>query len=202
MTPDEWTDFEREQVAIADRFAKIVEPGLSARQKIYDERTVASLRKRPTAVFAPGDFVYVEEVGEGRLKSAPRRNGPFEVAARTHHNNYYLFDPAKPGQRAQLMVDELGRARRFPPEHLLRCGPGFVHRDGETRWYIEKILDDRVGAKGLREFYVQWKGFDERTWVPATDFDSHEMIDSYDREQRKKPVTTPKRRGRRPKTTV
>lgn len=202
LTPEQWTAFEREQVAIADRFVKIVEPGLSARQKLYDERTAAVLRKRPTATFAPGDFVYVEEVSEDRIKGAPRRNGPFEVAARTHHNNYYLFDPAKPGQRAQLMVDSQGRARRFPPEHLLRCGPGFVHRDGETRWYIEEILDDRVGAKGQREFYVRWKGFAERTWIPAKDFDSHEMIDTYDREKRRASNTAPGKRGRRPKSTA
>mmetsp|Transcript_12706 Transcript_12706/g.17111 ORF Transcript_12706/g.17111 Transcript_12706/m.17111 type:complete len:160 (-) Transcript_12706:1238-1717(-) len=34
---------------------------------------------------------------------------------------------------------------------------------------VEKILEDR-GPVGKKEYRVKWKGFDEKSWIPATDF--------------------------------
>ena len=43
---------------------------------------------------------------------------------------------------------------------------------------VEKILEDH-GPVGKKEYRVKWKGFDEKLWIPATDFFADDLIRKY-----------------------
>ena len=43
---------------------------------------------------------------------------------------------------------------------------------------VEKILENR-GPVGKKEYWVKWKGFDEKSWIPATDFFADDLIQKY-----------------------
>ena len=43
---------------------------------------------------------------------------------------------------------------------------------------VEKILEN-CGPVGKKEYQVKWKGFDEKSWIPATDFFADDLIRKY-----------------------
>ena len=55
---------------------------------------------------------------------------------------------------------------------------------------VKKILDHR-GDTSNREYLVKWKGEEEESWVKASDFDAHHIIQDYWKEKQ-----PPKQKGK------
>jgi hypothetical protein len=180
-------DFEAFEARCRDqaRFSEsVLEPSLASRMREYDLRSRAKLDKgRKIVTFNKGDLVFVDD--PLAPKTAAKRNGPFEIACKSFHGNYLLYDPPTEGRGREIMCDEQQRFRRFSAHHLIKAGDGFESRAGERFWYIHEILADRVLPSGERAFLIRWKDWDgDADWVPASAFNGREAIDAYDHQQR------------------
>lgn len=112
-----------------------------------------------------GSQVYVKTTGLHN-KLFDEYKGPFTVVEHTHGGNYKLKNALN-----QLLEGSFVRSRLKPTN--------LVYND---KFYkIDKILDDRMNEKGIREFLVKWDDNDlgAPSWEPAENFVDLDIINKY-----------------------
>ena len=99
--------------------------------------------------------------------------GPYTVIRRSRNGAYVLMD-------ATGVILE----RRAPADHLKLVSRKARPVDLENNTYeVESVLGHR-GSPGAYEYRVKWKHYNERTWVPASQFLDDKCIKDYWKGQR------------------
>ncbi|KAJ0391394.1 hypothetical protein P43SY_011055 [Pythium insidiosum] len=159
--------------------------------------------------FTPGVkvWLYINQVRPGVSKKlAHLWHGPFRVLEQVDRhlvrleadNATYKFFPMVHTSRLKLWREFSGR----PTEELV--DPGMARLDfdeallpedsfdpDESRgeFEVEKVIDHRDRrltrqGRPIREYLVRWVGYDEPSWVPATDLNAAGFLDDYEQELR------------------
>ncbi len=140
----------------------------------------ASLARSLETPYSVGDSVYLStsnrrreymHAGEGRVaKFMPRFDGPYKVVhANPEKSSYTLDMPNTPNTFPTFHSSLLRRfvpnnPDLFPSRELER--PAAISVDGEDKWLVERIMDERKGQQGM-EYLVQYCGYesDEDRWL-------------------------------------
>ena len=127
-----------------------------ARDRLDNSRRVV------TRVFPPGSSVMVKDVTRSQ-KHQPYFTGPFTVLRRTKAGTYTLLTPDGTLFHRNVPVQQL--------KLIAAAGLADVSDlDSLSRTYlVERVVDHR-GGEGQREYLVKWRGYEDRTWEPHTNF--------------------------------
>jgi hypothetical protein len=115
-------------------------------------------------------------------KLAPRRYGPFKVAAKLSPVTYRLTLPPSMKIHPVFHVDLLTRYRETEAHgpNYERPAPDII--DGEPEWEVEKIIKSRLfGRRRELQFLVRWKGFpsSEDSWVPEPEMSAPDLVKAF-----------------------
>jgi transposase InsO family protein len=135
-----------------------------AQERAYNQTAL------PQPTFAPGDFVWLlrRHIKTTRPsdKLDVRKLGPFPIAEAVNSRAFRLALPPSmarvhPVFHVSLLEpyvanDIPGRVAPPPPP---------VEIDGEAEYEVEAIVDSRI-RRGRFQYFVQWTGYDEKTWEP------------------------------------
>ena len=155
---------------------------LAARDKIQAAQSDLVAKKLagrvPSPPFAVDDLVLVEAQhvydpvsgDRPKLKLSPRWVGPWPVTEVLSPTTFRLLLPVRVRSHDVINIERL---RRYTPPSVVTgrvpIQPGPVGQDatGHQLWAFEKILDKKISRRRL--FYlVQWSGYQEPSWEPAT----------------------------------
>lgn len=154
----------------------------------------ASLARSPETPYAIGDSVYLStsnrrreymHSGEGRVaKFMPRFDGPYKIIhANPEKSSYTLDMPNAPNTFPTFHSSLLRRfvpndPDLFPGRELER--PGAVSVDGEDEWFVERIIDERRGRRGM-EYLVRYRGYgsEEDRWLGRMDVEELAAFDDW-----------------------
>ena len=156
--------------ADAVKLAKDAMIAAQARQAQYADRgRVPSNLKVGDMVLVYKDFLTTAEArDQPSQKLRPKWFGPYPIIKKIGPNAYQLDLPSAIRCHPVFNVTALRRyeqntipGRRQPPP------PPFTDLHGQTRYMVEKILDDRQ-RRHQTQYLVKWQGYpdDEATWEP------------------------------------
>ena len=163
---------ELEQTPIEKRaldIRQLIEESQPAAQETIREKQVAqknNQNKRQSSQdyeLELGEKVTVKSLKiQGKLQN--NYVGIYEIDGKTPNGNYWL-------KNAQ---DE--RLKQSFPLSRLKLVNNEVEL--EEHWEVERIINHRK-RNGEMQYLTKWKGFDETTWEPESNFDTTEIIEEY-----------------------
>ena len=145
----------------------IIKPALSSliATNIRRKNTAWNSRHKNPISLQPGTTVMVK-IPTGRGKLSFPFVGPYKVVRKTTGQSYIL---------CQANGEQLPRG--FAPTQLKEV----IAEELTDRFYVERILDDKVECNGKKIFKVRWLGYPENydTWEPEENFDDKTIISNY-----------------------
>jgi hypothetical protein len=134
--------------------------------------------------FEEGDKVWLEgthlRLPYETMKLAPRRYGPFRVAAKISNVAYKLELPD-----TWKIHDVFHASLLTPYKETEKHGPNFLEPppelvDGEPEWEVEQILGDRTYRR-KKQFLIRWKGYAPTydSWVDESDINAPDLLMNY-----------------------
>jgi hypothetical protein len=93
-------------------------------------------------------------------KREARYIGPYTIARVAQNGSYVLRDAEGDIVDHTVPVDQLKVANDDVMDNV----------------YVVQAIEDVRGEAGNYEYLVQWKGYDERTWVKQSDFNDQEIV--------------------------
>lgn len=159
-----------------------------ARQKAQADK------KRVQVDFNVGDYVMLdtrnikfkgpdlEDKKRNRGKLMPRFIGPYKVIAKHGPVAVQLELPTE--MKRLHPTFHVSLVKRFTPRAGTKpksAPPPPVLANDELYYEVDKIVNHRVrkhGKKQIREFYIQWKGYDpdHNTWEPETSLRDQDLV--------------------------
>jgi hypothetical protein len=136
--------------------------------------------------FEEGDQVWLEgrnlKTHHPTTKLAPRRYGPFKIAAKLSPVNYRLTLPPSMKIHPVFHVDLLTKYRETEAHgpNYERPAPDII--EGEPEWEVEKIIKSRLhGRPRQLQFLIRWRGFpsSEDSWVPEPDLSAPDLVKAF-----------------------
>lgn len=145
----------------------------------------ANKTRNPDLHFAVGDMVLLTTVHrrkeymqakDGRVaKFMPRFDGPYKILrAYPDTSSYTLELPPTSKQfptfhSSQLQPFVANDDNLFPSRSLTKPPP-ILTPDGQTEYFIDKILDERPRGRG-RQYLVRWSGYGPESdlWLPGSE---------------------------------
>lgn len=124
---------------------------------------------------------------DGRVaKFMPRFDGPYTILDFHPDTSNYLLDlPNSPNIHPNFHASQLepfveNDSTKFPHRELSRPGP-IITPDGETEYFIERILDERPRGKG-RQFLVRWTGYgpEHDLWLAGRELEDTIALDTWE----------------------
>jgi hypothetical protein len=144
-----------EQLQKIQEHQKTVLEALQAAQN----KMVKETRYKP---FKEGDKVWLEgshlKLPYATMKLAPRRYGPFKVAAKISSVAYKIKLPTN------WKIHDVFHVSLLTPYNETNAhGPNFLEPppdliEGEPEWEVEMILGDRIHKK-KKQYLIRWKGY-------------------------------------------
>jgi hypothetical protein len=134
--------------------------------------------------FKEGDQVWLEgthlRLPYETMKLAPRRYGPFKVAAKISDVAYKLELPD-----TWKIHDVFHASLLTPYKETDKHGPNFLEPppeliNGEPEWEVEEILGDRTYRR-KKQFLIRWKGYAPAhdSWTNESDINAPELLMDY-----------------------
>jgi len=168
---------------ITKRLEQIKEHRLAVQHtlKQAQQRLIKETKYKP---FNEGDKVWLEgthlRLPYDTMKLAPRRYGPFEVAAKISDIAYRLKLPD------MWKIHNVFHASLLTPyKEMDKHRPNFLEPppdliDGEEEWEIEKILRHRMYWK-KKQYLIQWKGYTPAhdSWIDESGLHTPELLANY-----------------------
>lgn len=146
-----------------DAICRLKESQSASRERV-DKSNAGKLR-----VLEVGSQVYMEIAGMlGKLE--PKYRGPYKVVGVTRLGNYIL--ETLKGKQLKNSV------------HISKLKP-CLSEDEEEAYEYEAILGHRMN-EGSLEYQVKWKGYNDPTWEPETNFDDDGDLKDYWRQYNSK----------------
>ena len=115
-----------------------------------------------------------------------KRLGPYEVEAVISPWAYRLRLPKDLHIHPVQPISRLSKTSEDPLPGQVEEAPPAVVVDGVEEYEVERVEDSRMFRRQL-QYLVKWKGYDERSWEPATNVDGLKAIDDFHQEQPGKP---------------
>lgn len=118
----------------------------------------------PTDKFVVGAHVMILDVLR-RSKTEPRYVGPYEIKKINGNGSF-------------ILTDQEGELNRPVPINQLKLIEPSSSIIQDEYYEVQEILKHK-GPKNNRLFLVQWRGFDELTWIPRSNFADQKMLKIY-----------------------
>ena len=134
---------------------------------------------RREVIFKPGDLVLlaarnVSLDGENPPKLRPKFVGPFKVLNAVGKVAYTLEMPSFFRGHPTFHVSVLKKwhvsDKQFPTRAAEFQPPPLFYQGGDAFYSVQQIVSER-GSKSAKEYRIQWQGWKERTWEPATEIE-------------------------------
>lgn len=152
---------------------KVVFPALRERSEKYmaKYKSQADRRRKIVSETPPvGSFV-MKQVDSKKSKLHQRWEGPFEVSAIA--GDACILKDATGERSTPVPVQRLRPIKSSGAEERI-----LAKFEVEKIYEVEAVLDHR-GPPGKREYYVKWKGYEEKNWEPIVNFNSDVCIRDY-----------------------
>ena len=165
-TPTQWEEKTAEQLQEVWEFIKRHQKEIAQRMKErYD------MFRKP-ASFQHGDLVLLSTKSYknvlGYKKHQPKYIGPYIIDSKVNDNAYKLI--GLPPRHPKTQNVKYLRLFRPSPAKFANRGTPEANipeiADGEPRWEIERILDDREAIDNV-SFLVKWLGDPVQQWIPV-----------------------------------
>jgi glycosylphosphatidylinositol phospholipase D len=111
-----------------------------------------------------------------------KRIGPYEIIEVISSWAYRIKLPNQLHIHDVQLISHLEKAAEDPLPYQQQEPPPPVILDGEEEYEVERIDDSRLFRRQL-QYLVKWRGYDERSWEPATKVDGPKAIDNFHAEQ-------------------
>ena len=194
-------------LSLATDVGLLVKHRLQARQ---DAQAVQYDKAKRTQKFAVGDLVLLDREGisvaflNKPAKLSQAYLGPFKVKRVDpdgHPDTYELELPLQLGGLHPVFHTRLLRKWEDPAAHRYRTvetPPDPVLVDGQTEYYIERILAQRT-SRGKLQYYVKWLGYpnEDAQWINASELDECEAVDVWLRDNPPSQTQPSRKRKRR-----
>ena len=139
-----------------------------ARQTFYADRS-----RTPTdlevgeKVMVFRDFLQTPEArNQPSFKLRPKWFGPFRISKKVGANAFQLELPHTLRCHPVFNVSALRRyEENTMPGRKQPTPPPITDLDGQTRYIVEEVLDERKKRNNV-EYLVRWKGYSDATWEP------------------------------------
>jgi hypothetical protein len=112
--------------------------------------------------------------------------GPYEISEVISPWAYHLKLPKDLHIHPVQPISCLSKVSEDPLPRQIELPPPPVIVEGEKEYEVERVDDSRLFRHQL-QYLVKWKGYDERSWEPATNVDGLQAINSFHTEQPGKP---------------
>ncbi|XP_077953086.1 uncharacterized protein LOC144390462 [Gasterosteus aculeatus] len=177
------------------------------RQAASTQKKFADRRRRPAPSYQTGQRVWLSTRNlKLRLpcrKLWPRYIGPFKITHRINPVTYRLLLPKHYRISSAFHVSLLKPVHASPlhPSLPTPTPPAPLEIDGGPAYAITAVLDSKRLRDGLH-YLVDWEGYgpEKRSWIPARDVLSQELIEEFHRMRPDRPAPRP--RGRPPSTVA
>jgi hypothetical protein len=148
-----------------------------AAQKALQQAQARLIKETKYKPFEEGEKVWLEgthlRLPYETMKLAPRRYGPFKVAAKISDVAYKLELPET------WKIHNVFHASLLTPyKETEKHGPNFLEPppeliDGEPEWEVEQILGDRTYRR-KKQFLIRWKGYAPAhdSWTDESDINA------------------------------
>ena len=141
-----------------DKLIALIFPAVGDRIMVEKEKMVRKfnhIRKSVMAEPLPsGARVMLRDVNR-QNKFEPHYVGPYTVAQKMRSGNYLLRD---------AVGDLLDRVVPIDQMKIISRQPGAVGAD-ENIYQVRRVTDHRI-RDGVKEYLIDWLGYDEKTWEP------------------------------------
>ncbi|XP_062418964.1 uncharacterized protein LOC134131237 [Pungitius pungitius] len=176
-------------------------------QAASTQKKFADRRRRPAPSYQTGQRVWLSTRNlKLRLpcrKLWPRYIGPFKITHRINPVTYRLLLPKHYRISSAFHVSLLKPVHASPlhPSLPTPTPPAPLEIDGGPAYAITAVLDSKRLRDGLH-YLVDWEGYgpEKRSWIPARDVLSQELIEEFHRMRPDRPAPRP--RGRPPSTVA
>lgn len=156
----------------------------------------ANKTRNPDLHFAVGDMVLLTTVHrrkeymqakDGRVaKFMPRFDGPYKIIrAYPDTSSYTLELPASsklfPTFHSSQLQPFIENDSNLFPSRSLAKPPLILTPDGQTEYFIDKILDERPRGRG-RQYLVRWSGYGPESdlWLPGSELADTTALDDWE----------------------
>src|SRR6267142_1683051 len=168
---------------ITKRLEQIKEHRLAA-QHVLEQAQQQIIKETKYKPFNEGDKVWLKgthlRLPYDTMKLAPRRYGPFKVAAKISDIAYWLKLPD-----TWKIHNVFHTSLLMPYKETDKHGPNFLEPppdliDGKEEWEIEKILGHRTYRK-KKQYLIRWKGYAPAhdSWIDESGLHAPELLADY-----------------------
>ena len=141
-----------------DKLTALIFPAISDRIKAEKQKMMKKFARMRKAVMAEplpaGARVMLRDVHR-QNKFEPHYVGPYTVAQKMRSGNYLLRDAVGDLLDRLVPIDQL---------KVISRQPGAVDAD-ENIYQVRRVVNHRI-RNGVKEYLIDWLGYDERTWEP------------------------------------